>query len=139
MKIKYLNEEERLVFFDNVFMEQKFYLVASNLSENYNGGYWELAIAENGAKIVFLRSDESFTPNYDYFFSYDVDEKINSKIFSAWAWLKFLEASFYNKDGSENDDMIKMFIKAKDCYLDNDIDTQILNEYERYQLYSLLD
>lgn len=143
MQIRYLKDgQERLDFFGgNWIMEQKLYLVADNLSKDYKGGFWEFAIADNGAKIVILRSDSEFLPNSDFFYEYNFkdNEKVGSKVFSAWVWLKLLEAHFYDKDNNVNDDIVEMFSKARACYFNSDEETQILNKDERHQLYKLLD
>lgn len=143
MKTRVLESgQERLEFFGkDFFMEQNLYIIANKLSQDYQGGFWDLIIAENGAKLVLLDTDKEFTPNTDFFYGYNFkeDEKINSKVFSAWTWLKLLEYYACDENNNINDEIVELFDKAKDCYFDDDKETELLNEDERNQLYRLLD
>lgn len=69
MKTRVLESgQERLEFFGkDFFMEQNLYIIANKLSQDYQGGFWDLIIAENGAKLVLLDTDKEFTPNTDFF------------------------------------------------------------------------
>jgi hypothetical protein len=68
MKTRVLeSDQERLEFFGkDFFMEQNLYIIADKLSQDYQGGFWDFIIAENGAKLVLLDTDKEFAPNTDY-------------------------------------------------------------------------